>query len=62
MSSGNDVVIIDETHRMNREKQDVLLSFLARGNLILFGTTSENPYFAIYTAITSRCKLKELYS
>lgn len=62
ISSGNYVVIIDEIHRMNRDKQDVLLSFLERGNLILFGTTTENPYFAINTAIRSRCKLIELYS
>ena len=47
ISSGNYVVIIDEIHRMNRHKQDVLLSFLQRGNLILFGTTTENPYFVI---------------
>ena len=48
--------------RMNRDEQDVLLGLLERGNLTLFGTTTENPYFPINTAIRSRCKLIELYS
>ncbi|MGL5640157.1 MAG: AAA family ATPase [Mycoplasmoidaceae bacterium] len=62
ISSDNYVVIIDEIHRMNRDKQDILLSFLEKGNLILFGTTTENPYFSINPAIRSRCKLIELNS
>ncbi|MGL5246015.1 MAG: replication-associated recombination protein A [Mycoplasmoidaceae bacterium] len=62
ISSSNYVVIIDEIHRMNRDKQDILLSFLEKGNLILFGTTTENPYFSINPAIRSRCKLIELNS
>lgn len=62
ISSTNYVVIIDEIHRMNKDKQDILLSFLEKGKLILFGTTTENPYFVINPAIRSRCKLIELNS
>lgn len=54
------VIIIDEIHRMNRDKQDILLSFLEKGNLIILGTTTENPYFVINPAIRSRCQLLEL--
>lgn len=54
------VLIIDEIHRMNKDKQDILLSFLEKGELIIFGTTTENPYFAINPAIRSRCQIVEL--
>lgn len=54
------VIIIDEIHRMNRDKQDILLSYLEEGKIIVFGTTTENPYFTINPAIRSRCQIVEL--
>lgn len=54
------VIIIDEIHRMNRDKQDILLSYLEEGKIIIFGTTTENPYFTINPAIRSRCQIVEL--
>ena len=56
------VIIIDEIHRMNKDKQDLLLSYLEDNHLIIFGTTTENPYFVINPAIRSRCQIFELYS
>lgn len=54
------VIIIDEIHRMNRDKQDILLSYLESGNLIIFGTTTENPYFVLNPAIRSRMQIVQL--
>ncbi len=54
------VIIIDEIHRMNKDKQDILLSYLEKGNLIIIGTTTENPYFVVNPAIRSRCQIFEL--
>ena len=54
------VIIIDEIHRMNKDKQDILLSYLEKGNLIIFGTTTENPFFTVNPAIRSRCQILEL--
>lgn len=49
------VVIIDEVHRLNKDKQDLLLPYLENGSIILLGCTTSNPYFAINPAIRSRC-------
>lgn len=54
------VIIIDEFHRLNRDKQDILLSYLEKGNLIVFGTTTENPFFVVNPAIRSRCQIIQL--
>lgn len=54
------VIIIDEFHRLNRDKQDILLSFLEKGNLIIFATTTENPFFVINPAVRSRCQIIQL--
>lgn len=57
----NLVLIVDEIHRMNKDKQDLLLSFIESGKLTLIGLTSSNPYHSINPAIRSRCQLIELY-
>jgi putative ATPase len=53
------VVIVDEVHRLNKDKQDLLLPYLEDGRVVLIGLTSMNPYFAINPAIRSRCLLCE---
>ena len=55
MSAKPLVVIIDEVHRLNKDKQDLLLPYLENGSIILLGCTTANPYFAINPAIRSRC-------
>lgn len=57
---GNLVLIIDELHRMNKDKQDLLLSYLESGIITLIGLTSSNPYHSINPAIRSRCQILEL--
>ncbi len=54
------VVIIDEVHRLNKDKQDLLLPYVESGAIIMIGATTSNPTFAINPAIRSRCQLFEI--
>ena len=54
------IVIVDEIHRLNKDKQDILLPYLESGIITLIGMTISNPYHAINPAIRSRCQLFEL--
>ncbi len=54
------IIVIDEIHRMNKDKQDLLLSYLESGIITLIGLTSSNPYHSINPAIRSRCQILEL--
>ncbi|WP_027334908.1 AAA family ATPase [Mycoplasmopsis felifaucium] len=66
----NEVVIIDEIHRLNVDKQDILLSYLEYDKVIIYATTTENPYFRVNPALRSRMQIlqfnklteEELYS
>jgi len=51
------VLIMDEVHRMNKDKQDHLLPYLESGVITLIGCTTANPLFSINPAIRSRCHL-----
>ena len=54
------VLIMDEIHRLNKDKQDLLLPQLESGLITLIGMTTSNPFHAINPAIRSRCQLFEL--
>ncbi len=54
------VLIMDEIHRMNKDKQDLLLPQLESGLITLIGMTTSNPFHSINPAIRSRCQLFEL--
>lgn len=54
------VLIMDEIHRLNKDKQDLLLPYLENGVITLIGMTTANPYHAINPAIRSRCQIFEL--
>lgn len=54
------VIVIEEIHRLNKDKQDILLSYLETNKLYVFATTTENPYFIINPAIRSRCQIAQL--
>lgn len=58
---GEMIVIIDEIHRMNKDKQDILLPHLESGLIILIGLTTSNPYHKINPAIRSRVQIFELH-
>lgn len=51
---------MDEIHRLNKDKQDLLLPFLENGLITLIGMTTSNPYHSINPAIRSRCQIFEL--
>lgn len=57
---GEMVLIIDEIHRMNKDKQDILLPHIESGLIILIGLTTSNPYHKINPALRSRCHIFEL--
>lgn len=57
---GEMVLIMDEIHRLNKDKQDLLLPQLESGLITLIGMTTSNPYHSINPAIRSRCQLFEL--
>ena len=54
------VLIMDEIHRLNKDKQDILLPHLESGLITLIGLTTSNPYHKINPAIRSRCQIFEL--
>ncbi|MCL8210221.1 replication-associated recombination protein A [Spiroplasma attinicola] len=54
------LLIIEEIHRMNRDRQDLLLQYLEQGTFTLIACTSENPYFVVNPALRSRCLMIEL--
>ncbi len=54
---GKTLLFIDEIHRWNKAQQDALLPQVENGTLILIGATTENPSFALNSALMSRLKL-----
>jgi putative ATPase len=46
--------LLDEIHRFARNQQDVLLADVEAGLITLIGMTTENPYFALRSALLSR--------
>ncbi len=59
--NGELILIIDEIHRMNKDKQDLLLPYIESGLIILIGLTTSNPYHKINPAIRSRVQIFELH-
>ena len=57
---GEMILIMDEIHRLNKDKQDLLLPYVENGLIILIGMTTSNPYHKINPAIRSRCQIFEL--
>jgi len=54
------ILFLDEIHRFTRAQQDVLLSDVERGLVTLIGATTENPLFAVNSALVSRSTLFRL--
>ena len=52
-----DLLFLDEVHRWNRAQQDLLLPFLEEGSILFIGATTENPSFALRSALLSRTQL-----
>jgi putative ATPase len=57
---GHAIIIMDEVHRLDKAKQDLLLPYVENGTFYLIGATTTNPYISINRAIRSRCRLLEV--
>ncbi|HPC83414.1 MAG TPA: replication-associated recombination protein A [Thermoanaerobaculaceae bacterium] len=51
------VLFVDEVHRFNKAQQDAFLPFVESGDVVLIGTTTENPSFDLNAALLSRAKV-----
>lgn len=58
--TGTDVLVLDELHRFSKAQQDFFLPLLESGELILLGTTTENPSFSITPQLLSRLHVLRL--
>ncbi len=56
---GGTLLYIDELQYFNKRQQQSLLEYMEDGRVTLVGSTTENPYFAIYGAILSRATVFE---
>ena len=54
------ILVIDEIHRMKKDIQDYLLPFVEKGQIIMIGITTVNPYMSVNPAIRSRCVVYKL--
>jgi putative ATPase len=51
------ILFLDELHRFNKAQQDLLLPDVEEGIIILVGATTQNPFFAINSALLSRSQI-----
>jgi len=56
------LLFVDEIHRFNKAQQDVLLPDVEDGSVILVGATTQNPFFAINSALVSRSRIFQFQS
>ena len=56
------LLIVDEIHRMKKDIQDYLLPHVERGDIIMIGLTTNNPYHSVNAAIRSRAHVYKLNS
>ncbi len=48
------ILFVDEIHRFNKTQQDALLPHVEKGEIILVGASTQNPYFSLVPALSSR--------
>ena len=53
------VLYLDEIQNFNKRQQQSLLSYIENGQITLIASTTENPYFSVYSALISRCLIFE---
>jgi len=51
------LLFVDEIHRFNKAQQDVLLPDVEEGVVVLVGATTQNPFFALNSALISRSRI-----
>ena len=50
-------LLLDECHRWSKAQSDSILEAVEDGSIILIGSTTENPYISLTSAIISRVKV-----
>lgn len=55
------LLFVDEIHRFNRAQQDGFLPYVEDGTVVLVGATTENPSFALNSALLSRASVLVLH-
>ena len=53
------LLYLDEIQYLNKKQQQSLLEYIENGSVTLIASTTENPYFSIFSAILSRCTIFE---
>lgn len=53
------LLYLDEIQYFNRKQQQTLLEYIEDGSITLIASTTENPYFYVYSAILSRSSVFE---
>lgn len=61
-ASGGILLYLDEIQYFNKKQQQILLSYIENGDITLIASTTENPYFYVYSAILSRSTVFEFKS
>lgn len=51
------ILFVDEIHRFNKAQQAAFLPYVERGDIILFGSTTENPSFEVIAPLLSRTRV-----
>ncbi len=57
--TGRIILFIDEIHRFNRLQQDALLPHVESGEITLIGASTQNPFFSLVPALSSRSQIFE---
>ncbi len=55
------ILFIDEIHRFNKLQQDALLPDVETGTIILIGASTQNPFFSIIPALSSRSMIFQFF-
>ncbi|MBI4849623.1 MAG: replication-associated recombination protein A [Nitrospirae bacterium] len=55
------ILFIDEIHRFNKVQQDALLPDVENGIVTLIGASTQNPFFSIIPALSSRSMVFQLF-
>jgi putative ATPase len=61
-AGGRTVLFVDEIHRFHKGQQDAFLPHVEAGTVALLGATTENPAFALTSALLSRLRVVALAS
>ena len=53
------LLYLDEIQYLNKKQHQSLLEYIENGDITLIPSTADNPYFAVYNAVISRCTVFE---